>query len=98
MGYIHIKTIATDWSICNYYEIPAQLRFSTSWEYGGGWIDNIPKTEVKQTAHYVKVTRRRNDHSFFSFDVLDQDWTTIRGKHCKGIPNYIKIYNDFVGG
>lgn len=98
MKYTHIKTVATDWSICHYYEIPSELQFTTTWSYGGGWIDKIPKTEVKQTACYAKITMRRSDGSFFSFDVLDENWTTIRGKHCKGISNYLKIYNELVGG
>ena len=81
MNYIHIKTVATDWAICNYYEIPNQLRFIATWWYGGGWIDRIPRTEVKQVARYAKVTKRRSDGSFFCFDILDEEWATIRGKH-----------------
>lgn len=98
VNYTHIKTVATDWAICNYYEIPNQLRFIATWWYGGGWIDRIPRTEVKQVARYAKVTKRRSDGSFFCFDILDEEWATIRGKHCKGIPQYLKIYNDLVGG
>jgi hypothetical protein len=98
MKYTHIKTIATDWCVCHYYEIPSELKFTATWQYGGGWIDKIPKTKVKQTACYVKITLRRSDKSFFSFDILDKEWTTIRGKNCKGIPNYLKIYNDLIGG
>lgn len=98
MKYNHIKTVATDWAICDYYEIPNPLRFIATWVYGGGWLDNVPKTEVKQTACYAKVTRRRSDNSYFSFDVLDEEWATIRGKHCRGVSNYLKIYNDLVGG
>ena len=98
MDFKHIKTVATDWSIINYYEIPKELRFTAAWYYGGGWIDNVPKTEVKQTAHYASITRRRCDGSFSSFNVLDEEWVTIRGKHCKEIPNYLKIYDDLVGG
>lgn len=98
MKYIHIKTIATDLVICNYYMIPSELQFTATWSYGGGWIDQTPKTEVKQTACYAKVTRRRNDGSYFSFDILDENWVTIRGKHCKATPNYLQIYNDLVGG
>ena len=98
MGYVHIKTVATDWAICNYYEIPKELKFTVSWSYGGGWIDKIPKTDVKQVACYVKITRRRSDGTYFSFDILDKEWTTIRGKHCKGILDYLRIYNDLVGG
>lgn len=98
MNYTHIKTVATDWAVCHYYEIPKQLRFVATWVYGGGWIDRTPRTEVKQVARYAKVTLRRSDKSYFSFDVLDEEWATIRGKHCKGIPAYLKIYNDLVGG
>ena len=98
MKYTHIKTIATDWAVCDYYEIPSQLQFTATWTYGGGWIDNVPKTEVKQTACYAKVTRRRSNGSYFCFDILDKEWVTMRGKHCKGSPNYLRIYNDLVGG
>ena len=91
MDFKHVKTMATDWSIVNYYEIPKQLRFTAIWWYGGGWIDSVPRTEVKQTAQYVSVVRRRCDGSFFTFDVLDEEWVTIRGKHCKGIPVFANL-------
>ena len=94
MDYKHIKTVATGWSICNYYEIPENKRFTATWSYGGGWLDKIPKTEVKQTAKYVVVVKRRSDLSFFDFQVLDEDFVTIRGKHCKDISKYLEIYND----
>lgn len=98
MDFKHVKTMATDWSIVNYYEIPKQLRFTATWWYGGGWIDNIPRTEIKQTAHYVAIVRRRCDGSFLNFDILDEEWVTIRGEHCKGIPKYLEIYYQLVGG
>jgi len=98
MTYTNIRTTATDWSIVNYYKIPDELRFTVTWEYGGAWIDTVPRTQVKQTACYAKVVRRRSDGSFFDFEVLDEEWVTIRGKHCKGIRNYIKIYYDLAGG
>ena len=43
MNFKHIKTTATDWSIINYYEIPSDMRFTTHWTYGGGWIDRVPR-------------------------------------------------------
>ena len=98
MNYINIRTTATDWAIINYYKIPDDMKFTVTWKYGGDWIDRTPQTQVTQTACYAKVVYRRKDHTFFDFDILDEDWATIRGKHCKGIRNYIQIYYNLVGG
>lgn len=98
LGYRCAETIGTDWCIVDYYIIPESLRFTVTWEYGGGWADHVPKTTVKQTAYYVKIVRRRSDLSFFDFQILEKDFTTIRGKHCRGIRGYKNIYKDFVPG
>ena len=96
MNFKHIKTTATDWSIINCYEIPSDMRFTTHWTYGGGWIDRAPKTDVTQKARYVSVTHRRSDNSVFDCQVLDEDGVTIRGKHCRGNDSYLKICGHFM--
>lgn len=96
MNFEHIGTMATDWSIVHYYKIPSNLQFTTRWKYGGGWIDRMPTTEVKQKACQVAVVRRRSDNSVFNVQVLDEEGVTIRGKHCKGIASYINICNYFI--
>ena len=96
MNFEHIRTMATDWSIVNYYKIPSSLQFIVQWTYGGGWCDRMPETEVKQKASQVAVTRRRSDNSFFNVQVLDEKGVTIRGKHCRGISKYTDICNYFI--
>lgn len=93
-NYEHIKTIATDWSLIDYFKLPKELQFTVTARYVLGWPYNFYTEEVKQKACYVKIVRRRDDKSFFDFDVLDNEFTTIRGKFCKGISQYLKIYND----
>ena len=96
MNFEHIRTMATDWSIVHYYNIPTNLQFTIRWTYGGGWFDKMKKTEVKQRASQVAVIRRRNDNSLFDVQVLDEDGVTIRGKHCRGISTYTDICNYFI--
>ena len=96
MEFEYFRTMATDWSIVNYYKIPSSLRFTVQWTYGGGWFDRMPATEVKQKATQVAVVRRRSDNSFFDVQVLDEDGVTIRGKHCRGISTYTDICNYFI--
>lgn len=105
MNYEHIKTVATDWSVSNYYKLPNNRKFTVGWNYS---VDNYDfnhtphhyaketKT-VMQNACYAVVTTRRDDGSFFTFDVLDENMVTIRGKHCKGNSMYMQIYNELVG-
>ena len=105
MSYEYIKTVATDWSISNYYKLSDNRKFSVKWDYSEDKydFDHTPYRYAKetktvtQTACYVVVTTRRNDGSFFTFDVLDEDMVTIRGKHCKGNSMYMQIYNELVG-
>ena len=106
MKYEHFKTVATDWSINRYYRLPDCRKFSVEWEYTKVKYDfnHLPyiykkeTTVVTQKAYYAVVTFRRIDNSFFNFDILDEEMVAIRGKHCKGIPMYIKIYNELVKG
>lgn len=99
MNYVnfeHFRTMVTDWSIVHYYKIPKNLQFVSTWEFGGGWIDRVPKTEVKQKACQVAVVHRRSDNSVFDVQILDEDGVTIRGKHCRGIVSYTNICKYFM--
>lgn len=96
MSFEHIRTIATDWSIIHFYKIPTSLQFTVQWTYGGTWFENMLKTEVKQKACEVAVVYRRSDNSIFDVQILDEEGVTIRGKHCRGVSNYIDICNYFI--
>ena len=96
MDFECFRTMATDWSIVIYYKIPPSLQFTVQWIYGGGWFDRMPATEVKQRASQVAVVRRRDDNTFFDVQILDEEGVTIRGKHCRGIPQYTAICNYFI--
>ena len=98
MQFEHVRTMATYWSVIDYYKIPSYLKFTVKWIYGGGWFDRTPEMEVKQTAYQVAVVRRRSDGSFFDCQILDEEGVTIRGKHCRGIQNYLTICNYFMKG
>ena len=86
------KSWTTGWSVVRIYRIPENLRFTVSWTYETGWPFDYQLHTVKQRATYARVVLH-NDGSFFSFDVLDEDEVTIRGKHCRGVDKYIEIYN-----
>ena len=86
----------TDWAVIRYYNIPTHLQFTVEWEYKSGfWFEATPITKVKQKAKQVKVVHRRSDNTFFDVQVLDENGVTIRGKHCRGVPQYINICNYF---
>ena len=91
MKYQLLNTVATNFAICDYYKIPC---FEVKWNYGGGYFDTMPKTEVVQKACQAVVKKRRSDGSFFDFAIIDEEGCTIRGKHCKDIPQYLEIYNN----
>lgn len=105
MHYEHIGSMATDWSVVNYYKLPENRKFKVEWSYieekynfhATPFICNRIQVVVKQTACYAVVTTRRSDGTFFNFDVLDEDMVTIRGKHCKGNAIYLQIYNELLG-
>lgn len=96
MDFKYVRTMATGWSIVNYYKIPPSLQFTVQWTYGGGWFDRMSATEVKQRASQVVVVRRRDDNTFFDVQILDEEGITIRGKHCRGISTYTDICNYFI--
>lgn len=98
MTFEYVRTMATDWLIVHYYKIPSHLQFTVRWKYGGGWADRTPETEVKQTACQVAVVYRINDGSFFDCQILDEEGVVIRGKHCRGVQNYLSICNYFMKG
>lgn len=87
----------TDWAVIRYYNIPPHLQFTVEWTYKDGfWFEPTLTTKVKQTAKQVKVVHRRSDGSLFDIQVLDEEGVTIRGKHCRGVSQYINICNYFI--
>lgn len=105
MNYELIRTIATDWSIIRYYKLPDDRKFTVNWSYSEEKYDfnTTPFTchkniiHVTQTAYYAVVVTYRQTGTFFTFDVLDEDMVTIRGKHCKGSLMYNQIYKEMRG-
>lgn len=105
MNYELIKTIATDWSIIRYYKLPDDRKFTVKWSYSeekcdfnvSPYLYFINTVHVTQTACYVVVVTYRKTGTFFTFDVLDEDMVTIRGKHCKGNLMYTQIYKEMRG-
>lgn len=80
-----VKEISTNWSIINYFKIPENMRFMVTNEVSFYKLDeNNHLTTVRQQyaqkATYVSLTKRKSDKSLFNIQILDEDFTTIRGK------------------
>jgi len=94
-----VASYSTDWSLVEFFEIPAAYKFTCKWcytveSYAGNRLYKYPETrEVVQTATYVSVTTLKKDGSIYEIKVCDKDRVEIQKKNLnsENLTNYNAI-------